>query len=176
MYTYTHTHTHTHTYEHTDLDGKEIVQVVYKSGKSPQSQAFRDKEIIKGTLKVSPGVHYVVKAEVLQNDMGQAEEKLAMVTLDGKHMLPKAGCNPPGGDYDCTFWKCPMVSAATVFSKTGTIAVGYSVVGTTWDCDCDTKTCQCSAENKVKGHTPMEAVVRFTLAPGACVWVCVYVV
>merc|ERR1712032_906162 len=146
--------------------GAKIVQVIYKSGKNSQSQAYRNKEIIKGTLKVVPGVQYSVKAEVLRNDMGGSSEKLATVTLDGKHMLPSAGCNPPGSDYACDFWKCPVVSAAQVMSKTGSIAVAYDVKETSYDCDCDTKSWQCSSElAKVKGRTPMEAAVRFTLTP-----------
>ena len=98
--------------------------------------------------------------------MGGSSEKLATVTLDGKHMLPSAGCNPPGSDYACDFWKCPVVSAAKVMSKTGSIAVAFNVIETSYDCDCDTKTWQCSSElKKVKGRTPMEAAVRFTLTP-----------
>ena len=107
-----------------------------------------------------------MKAEVLRNDLGHSSEKLATVTLDGKHMLPSAGCNPPGSDYACDFWKCPVVSAAKVMSKTGSIAVAFNVIETSYDCDCDTKTWQCSSElKKVKGRTPMEAAVRFTLTP-----------
>ena len=113
-------------------------------------------------------MRYSVKAEVLRNDMGGSSEKLATLTLDGKKMLPSAGCNPPGSDYACDFWKCPVVSAAKVISNTGSIAVTYDVRETSWDCDCDTNTWQCSAENTVSGRTPMEAAVRFTLTPGVC--------
>ena len=148
--------------------GAEIVQVIYKSGKNSQAQAQRNAEIIKGTLKVVPGMHYTVKAEVLRNDMASYSEYLATLTLDGKHMLPSAGCNPPGSDFACDFWKCPVVAEARVMSKTGSIAVALNVVETEWDCDCDTNTWQCSAENSVKGRTPMEAAVRFTLTPGVC--------
>ena len=107
----------------------------------------------------------MVTAEVLRNDMGSASEKLASITLDGVQMLPRGGCNPPGSDYSCDFWTCPVVSAAQVVSKTGSIAVTFDVRETSWDCDCDTKTWQCSAENRVAGRTAMEAAVRFTLTP-----------
>ena len=104
--------------------------------------------------------------------MSGTAEKLATLTLDGMHMLPSAGCNPPGDDYACDFWKCPVPEATKVMSKTGSIAVAFDVRETSWDCDCDTKTWQCSKENKVKGRTPMEAAVRFTLTPmpGMCVY------
>ena len=113
----------------------------------------------------------MVMAEVLRNDMASSGEKLATLTLDGVAMLPSGGCNPPGSDYACDFWKCPVPSGKYVVSKTGSIAVALNVIETSWDCDCDTKTWQCSAENKVKGRTAMEAAVRFTLTPGVCVYV-----
>ena len=110
----------------------------------------------------------MLTAEVLRNDMGSSNEKLATLTLDGKQMLPAAGCNPPGDDYACDFWKCPDVAEAKVMSWTGSIAVAFDVKETSWDCDCDTNTWQCSSENAVSGRTPMEAAVRFTLTPGVC--------
>ena len=91
---------------------------------------------------------------------------------------PSAGCNPPEENYSCDFWKCPVAAAAAnVVSKTGSIAVAYNIHETNWDCDCDCDTTttmwQCSAENTVKGRTPMEAAVRFILTPtGVCVCVC----
>ena len=50
-------------------------------------------------------------------------------------------------------------------SQTGSIAVGFDVKETSWDCDCDTNTFECSKENSVKGRTAIEAAVRFTLTP-----------
>ena len=141
------------------------MQIIYKTGKNSQSQSQRNAEIITGTILVSKGVHYSVKAEVLRNDMGHASEKLLSVTLDGVKMLPEGGCNPPGNDYNCDFWTCPVVSGRSVVSRTGSIAVGLDFRETSWDCDCDTKTWQCSKENTVRGRTAMEAVVRFTLTP-----------
>ena len=116
------------------------------------------------------GVYYMVTAHVLRNDMGSSSERLTMLTLDGKSVLPKGGCNPPGSDYACDFWQCPVPKGTKVMSKTGKIAVALNVFETSWDCDCDKKSWQCSAENKVKGRTPMEAAVRFTLTPvpGMC--------
>merc|ERR1719271_881759 len=144
---------------------KKLVQVVYKSGTNKQSQAFRNKEIIKGTLTVMKGVYYMVTAHVLRNDMASSSEKLATLTLDGKSVLPKGGCNPPGSDYACDFYKCPVPKGTKVMSKTGKITVALNVIETSWDCDCDKKSWKCSPEKKVKGRTPMEAAVRFTLTP-----------
>ena len=148
--------THTHT-------GDKIVKVIYKAGKNSQTQAQRNAEIIKGTISVCKGVEYSVKAEALRGDMASASEYLASITLDGAKVLPKAGCNPPGNDYDCDFWNCPVVSGASVVSQTGSIAVGFDVKETSWDCDCDTNTFECSPENKVAGRTAIEAAVRITL-------------
>ena len=148
--------THTHT-------GDKIVKVIYKAGKNSQTQDQRNAEIIKGTISVCKGVEYSVKAEALRGDMASASEYLASITLDGEKVLPKAGCNPTGSDTACDFANCPVVSGATVTSKTGSIAVGFDVKETSWDCDCDTNTFECSAENKVAGRTAIEAAVRITL-------------
>merc|ERR1711934_785043 len=149
------------------LDPKcdKIVKVIYKAGKNSQTQAQRNAEIIKGTISVCKGVEYSVKAEALRGDMASASEYLASITLDGAKVLLKAGCNPPGNDLDCDFWNCPVVSGASVVSQTGSIAVGFDVKETSWDCDCDTNTFECSKENSVKGRTAIEAAVRFTLTP-----------
>ena len=163
-----HKHTHPCTLRTHAPTGGTLVQIIYKAGKNSQSQSQRNAEIITGSISVSKGVQYSVTAEVLRNDMGSSSEKLVSITLDGVQMLPRGGCNPPGSDYSCDFWTCPVVSAAQVVSETGSIAVAFDVRETSWDCDCDTKTWQCSAENKVKGRTAMEAAVRFTLTPGLC--------
>ena len=83
-------------------------------------------------------------------------------------MPPKSigGCNPDGGDTDCTFFHCQVTSAsATVVSQTGIIAVRMDFTGHSHDCDCDLQTWECSAENTVGGRTPVTAVGRFTLFP-----------
>ena len=162
----THKHMHTYALRTCSHTGGKIVQIIYKAGKNSQSQSQRNAEIITGSISVSKGVHYLVTAEVLRNDMGSASEKLASITLDGVQMLPRGGCNPPGSDYSCDFWTCPVVSAAKVMSNTGSIAVAFDVKETSWDCDCDTSTWQCSKESTVRGRTPMEAAVRFTLTAG----------
>ena len=134
----THAHlTTTHTYT-----GGIIVKTVYKAGKNLQSQAERNKEIIKGTISVNKEVYYSVKAEVLRSDLDRDNELLERVTFDGKQMLPAAGCNPSGNDDDCDFWTCPDVSATGVFSTTGSIAVGLDLKEHSQDCDCDIKTWQ----------------------------------
>merc|ERR1712010_250934 len=141
------------------------VRVIYKAGKNSQTQAQRNAEIIKGTLSACPGTRYYVKAEALRSDMASASEYLASITLDGGKVLPKMGCNPTGSDTACDFANCPVVSGASVTSQTGSIAVGFDVKETSWDCDCDTNTFECSAENKVAGRTAIEAAVRITLDP-----------
>ena len=109
---------------------------------------------------------YTVMAQVLRNDMGSTSEKLSSITMDGVQILSKGDCNPPGHDHDCDFWTCPTVTGKPVLSQTGSIAVTLDFKETSWDCDCDTRTWQCSKENTVAARTAMEAVVRFTLTPG----------
>ena len=72
--------------------------MVYSSGTSTSPNPT-----VTGTIAVTPGVEYVVQMEVLRNDLSDPSEKVAAVTLDGAAI---GGCNPDGGDYDCTFCEC----------------------------------------------------------------------
>ena len=142
-----------------------IVKTIYKSGTNKQSQSARNSEIIEGTLEVAKGVAYTVKAEVLRNDLASASEKLTSLTLNGKSLFDSKGCNPPGSDYACDFWKCPVLKNFVAQSTTGTIAVRMDFDEHSWDCDCDPNTWECAKENTIPGTMPMEAAVRFTLTP-----------
>lgn len=116
-----------------------------------------------GTISVTPGVKYSVALEVLRNDLASASEYVKDVTLDGTSI---GGCNPDGGDYDCTFFACSIPAGTTITGPaSGTIDVSMHFVGHSWVCDCDTSTWQCSTQNTEAGRTPMEAVARFTLTP-----------
>ena len=114
-----------------------------------------------GTITVQPGVKYTVNVEILRNDLGGSGERVLDITLDGKSI---GGCNPDGGDYDCTFFKCP-ITPATVVSQTGNILVNMVFTGHSWDCDCDEQTWDCSRENSVPGRMKVTAVGRFELIP-----------
>jgi len=115
----------------------------------------------RGNITVQPGVRYTVSVEILRNDLGSSGERVQDITLDGSSI---GGCNPDGGDYDCTFYNCPMPSA-TVMSQTGNVEVNMVFHGQSWDCDCDEQTWICSSENSVGGRTPVTAVGRFVLTP-----------
>ena len=77
-----------------------------------------------GTITVQPGVMYSVNVEILRCDLGGAGEKVQDITLDGRSI---GECNPDGGDYDCTFFNCPI--SANVVSQTGIIAVNMDFTG-----------------------------------------------
>jgi len=130
-----------------------VSQVIYSEGTAKQSNNA-------GTISVVPGVTYTVSMEILRNDLGEPNERVSNVTFDGNSI---GGCNPDGGDYDCTFYTCPQ--SPSVSSTTGIIAVNLVYTGHSWDCDCDKSTWECSKENTVSGRTPMTAVARFTLIP-----------
>merc|ERR1719203_1306131 len=106
-----------------------VTQVIYSSGTSSKTHNT-------GTISVLPGAVYTVQLEVLRNDLQSSSERVVDVTLDGRSI---GGCNPDGGDYDCTFFNCP-IPATTVQSQTGTIQVSMQYTGHSWDCDCDTST------------------------------------
>jgi len=100
--------------------------------------------------------------EALRNDLGDAGEYVAGVKLDGVSM---GSCKPNGGDYDCTFFQCPLSGVKEVVSASGKIIVEMHYKGHSWDCDCDMQSWTCSRESTVAGRKPMTAVMRFTLMP-----------
>ena len=130
-----------------------VTKVIYASGTDA-------KRYNKGNIRVTPGVKYSVDVEILRNDLAGSNERVQDITLDGKSI---GGCNPDGGDYDCTFFNCSITSA--VVSPTGNIDVVMDFTGHSQDCDCDEETWKCSKENTVGGRTPVTAVGRFTLTP-----------
>ena len=101
--------------------------------------------------------------EVLRNDLGHAHEKVVDVTLDGQSI---GGCNPNGGDYDCTFFPCSHITHSFT-PTTEKVALRIDVQGHSWDCDCDMKAhpWKCSRENSISGRTAMTAVARYTFDP-----------
>ena len=114
-----------------------------------------------GTIMVQPGMQYTVKVEILRNDLGGRNERVTDITLDGRSI---GGCNPDGGDYDCTFFNCP-ITPVTVVSQTGTIDVVMYFTGHSYDCACNTQSWYCAYEGRWGHLTPMTAVGRFTLTP-----------
>ena len=81
-----------------------VTKVIYSPGKTVQPNT--------GTLTVQPGLKYVVNVEILRNDLGDWGEEVSDITLDGTSI---GGCNPDGGDHDCTFFNCPI--STTVVSQ-----------------------------------------------------------
>ena len=134
----------------------ELTQYVYSDGKTLKTDN-------KGTLYVEKNVPYKITYEVLRNDLGDASEMVSDVIIDGKSI---GSCNPDGGDYDCTYFKCP--GSTIVSSPTGMIPVNLKYIKHSWDCDCDMETWMCSKENTVPGQTPMTAVAKFTLTRHLC--------
>ena len=119
-----------------------------------------------GTISVEAGF-YTVEMDILRNDLSGASEYVIDVTLDG---VSVGGCNPDGGDYDCTFFSCPMATPdLMIYTASGEIAVNMQFQGHSWDCDCDMDTWECSKESTVADRTAMSAVGRFFLTPqGLC--------
>ena len=132
-----------------------IVKVVYSAGNVPTHHNT-------GLIDVKPGVSYTVSFEILRNDLQSWSEYVSDVIVDGQSL---GKCNPDGGDYDCTFFRCPF-TGKVVTPKASQIAVNIKIVGHSRDCDCDTTTWDCSSEQlRVPGRTPVTAVGRFTLTP-----------
>ena len=138
--------------------------VVYSSGTSAITGSPGSPSA-SGSIAVTPGTLYKVTMEALRNDLGSASERVTAVRVNGADI---GGCNPDGGDYDCTFFDCEVQMGAYYFTPSAaTVSLEVDITGHSWDCDCDTTTWECSRENTVAGRTPMNAVARFTFEPVA---------
>jgi hypothetical protein len=122
----------------------------------------------KGTITVTPNRPYMAKYEVLRSDLGDSDEKVKEVTLDGQNI---GGCQPPGGDYLCDFWQCPSpLNDRVITSGSGTIAVDMVYQGQSYDCDCRKDATPANWKCKKQGSnsnypTKVSAAGRFTLSP-----------
>ena len=115
----------------------------------------------KARIGLSPNVNYLIKLEVLRNDLGGSDEKVNAIIFDGTNV---GECNPPGSDYDCDFYDCTSkLTLKEVVSTTGLITIELKYVGHSKDCDCDKNTWECSPEDSVNGRSPMVAAARITL-------------
>ena len=135
-----------------------IEHMVYGEGKDDKIKSTYESHI-----KVEPDVDYYMKIEVLRNDLGDSGERVSKITIDGVNV---GDCDPDGGDYDCTFFDCQdSLEYQIISSMNGSLSVGFTYEGHSWDCDCDKETWICSKENTISGRSPMTAVARITLTP-----------
>ena len=90
-----------------------VTEVIYSAGTSAT-------QYNEGSITVRPGVKYTVDVEVLRNDLGGSGERVEDILLrpdqgiQGADQVSIGGCNPDGGDQDCTFFNCPITSATVV--------------------------------------------------------------
>jgi len=140
-----------------------VVAMVFSAGRTgnlPGQQEYT------GRATVVDGVKYKINTEVLRNDLASGSERVNRILVNGVNL---GGCNPDGGDYDCTFFNC--FSSPMFFTATSTeVVIRVTYQGHSWDCDCDTTTWEsgdssCSKEKTIAGRTPMSAVARFTFTP-----------
>merc|ERR1719199_1942989 len=148
-----------YTYDH--YAGAEYKMVFHKAGTGGNGP---DDTVDGSITGLVPGARYNIDVEILRNDLGHSSEYVKSILVGGEDM---GSCNPDGGDYDCTFYKCQgLKSGVRTASESGTIPVRLVYTGNSWDCDCDTNTWDCSKQSTVSGRTAMEAVARFTVKMG----------
>eukprot|EP00040_Diaphanoeca_grandis_P044315 m.11940 g.11940 ORF g.11940 m.11940 type:complete len:361 (-) comp9071_c0_seq1:26-1108(-) len=138
---------------HSNAAVGDITHVVYRQG----TTAYASNP---GEIQVVPNRKYLVNFEILRNDLGQDHEYVTNIIVGGQNYGP---CRPDGHDYDCNFYNCTRAKQMIVTPTTTVLKVDMRIIGHSWDCDCDTKTWQCSKENTIAGRTQMTAVGRFTL-------------
>eukprot|EP00928_Gymnodinium_smaydae_P004107 TRINITY_DN11432_c0_g1_i2.p1 TRINITY_DN11432_c0_g1~~TRINITY_DN11432_c0_g1_i2.p1 ORF type:complete len:932 (-),score=86.27 TRINITY_DN11432_c0_g1_i2:146-2863(-) len=137
-----------------------------QTGTSPVS-------VMSQTIDVVKGQTYMAKVSVLQNDLGSSGERIASVKIstgNGQNIVNLGACKPYDygyrDDYACTPFFCGMdttIPAST--TQNGKIKVEYTVVGHSWDCDCDLESMACSEENTVPGRTKVTFAAKLTLEP-----------
>lgn len=134
-----------------------VTQVIYSSG----TTAYYTPSAT-GSVNLVAGATYLVQVEILRNDLGggRGSEWVPAIYVGSTSI---GDCAPDGGDYDCTFFTCPI--SHTFTPATSTVALSIDVSGHSWDCDCDMSSWQCSREDSILGRTKMTAVARYTFTP-----------
>jgi hypothetical protein len=120
-------------------------------------------------INVYPGKVYLVSVEVLRNGLGNDDDKVSKIRLNGNNI---GTCNPDGSDTDCTFYDCDSTLTEKEFSSNSeTLTFKLDYVGNSESCSCDTSTWECSSNmesDEVDSPTAMTAVARITLTPAVC--------
>ena len=146
-----------------------VVVMVYSEGETAQANQT-------GTATVVDGVTYDIKTEILRNNLGGADEKVTRILVNGVELDgSNPGCNPDGGNYDCTFFDCSSGSTPPLTATSTEMVFRLAYEGHSRGCDCNKTTWEsgdtsCSKEDTVAGRTPMTAVARFTLTPRMPSW------
>ena len=116
-------------------------------------------------------MRYGIKEEVLLNDLGDASEKVSSIELNGIKIggcnPEKSGCNAQGlshcGDYACVFYDCtPSLDKTLISFDSSAVNIKLVYVGHSRDCDCNTNTWECKAEDVDPTLTPTLALARIT--------------
>ena len=123
------------------------------------------------TLPVVPKVRYGIKVEVLLNDLSDAEEKVSSIELNGIKIgecnPESSGCTAQGlsdcGDHACVFYDCtPSLDKTLISFDSSAVNIKLVYVGHSRDCDCNTNTWECKAEDVDPTLTPTLALARIT--------------
>ena len=120
------------------------------------------------TIQIVPRQKYWMKFEVLRNDMNDADEKVSRIEINGQDF---GDCDPPGPDYDCTFFNCaPEIVKNQIASEDGKLQVKITFQGHSHDCDCDKSTWKCEPEandplQRDPKLFPIVVAARITLTP-----------
>ena len=147
-----------------NLDSPSVIhKVIYDEGSRVVDYEAPERTIYTDTIKVAPEQKYWIKFEVLQSDLGDSDEKVSEIEINGQRF---GECNPNGGDHDCTFFNCaPQLLSNEIVSENGRLQLKITYQGHSRDCDCDKHTWRCKKEDTEKSLTPMTAAARITLTP-----------
>jgi len=146
-------------------ENKIITQVIYDpvtTGNSAEPNYWDQ------NLKVEPNTEYTFTYDVLLDDLGQSEEYVVEVDVNGiRYGEGDKDCGG-GGDYWCSFHSCGKTGTATS-DENGNIYVKAKYKGNSHDCDCDKSVVEghCVKEDtgsdSTRHYVMVKAALRFRL-------------
>ena len=130
---------------------------------------IEDVNDIREEMNVVAGVVYRVELEVLQGGFDGPDANISRIQINSKDF---GECNPPGSNYSCSFYKCPFdLDKDEIMSFTGLLNIQLTFQHSSYHCDCDEDTWECSPKERVnksgheQGRSIFTAVARIVLTP-----------
>ena len=126
-----------------------------------------DDGVTTDVLRVTPGVPYHVKVEVLRS----GGTTISSILFDG---VDFGECIAPGPNDDCSFhdcsgelkWKASSDNSHRLVSSSfGTIALDIDLKSLSKNCDCNKDTWECGKASSLANGSPLISAIKITLTP-----------
>ena len=137
-----------------------ITKVIFK-------ESGTDDGVTTDVLRVTPGLPYHVKVEVLRS----GGTTISSILFDG---VDFGKCIAPGPNDDCSFHDCTEElnwksladnSHRLVSSPFGTVALDIDLKSLSKNCDCNKETWECGRASSIANGSPLISAIKITLTP-----------